>query len=343
MPKISVIVPIYNVEQYLNRCIDSVLNQTYADLEVILVDDGSPDNCPAICDDYAGLDARVKVIHKKNGGLSSARNAGLEIAQGDYIAFVDSDDWIDLGMYEALINLAEEYNADIVQSEYRFYRPWKKENQILDCDNTGTIDCYTNIEALETLYFGPQRFGGITILVVTKLYKAELLQNIRFCEGYIHEDVEFTPRVLYAAKRIIKYNKSFYTYNIHLGASSTSGMKLSVHKLDSTVYMRKRVANFFEGNYVERVSEYTKSMYYDSLINAYYECRLRQHKNHEFKSKGQEFLDEINGQKKNILSCAGWKAKLFFFSRMLYCAAVWNLRTAKKVKYRLRVILTGKN
>lgn len=343
MPQISVIVPVYKVEQYLNRCVDSILNQTYTDLEIILVDDGSPDNCPAICDDYAAQDARVKVIHKKNGGLSSARNAGLDAAHGDYIAFVDSDDWVDPEMYEALIKLAEEHDADIVQSEYRFYRPWKTENKILDCDNRGTVDCYTNMEALEALYFGPQMFDGITIMVWTKIYKAELLKDIRFVEGYIHEDVEFTPRVLYAAKKIIKYNKSFYNYNIHLGASSTSGMKLSIHKLASAVYMRKRTADFFTENYVKRVSEYTRTAYFDSLINAYYECRLRQRKSSEFKLKGQEFLSEINKWKIDILSSAGWKTKLFFFSHTLYCTAVWNLRTAKRIKYKLRVILTGKN
>ena len=95
MPKISVIIPVYNVSQYLHRCVDSVINQTYSDLEIILVDDGSPDDCPIICDEYSKKDARVKVIHKPNGGLSSARNAGLDIATGEYVGFVDSDDWIE--------------------------------------------------------------------------------------------------------------------------------------------------------------------------------------------------------------------------------------------------------
>ena len=98
--KISVIVPIYNVEDYLHRCVDSIINQTYTNLEIILVDDGSPDNCLKICDEYAKKDSRIKVVHKKNGGLSDARNAGLEIATGEYIGFVDSDDYISLYFYE---------------------------------------------------------------------------------------------------------------------------------------------------------------------------------------------------------------------------------------------------
>ena len=103
-PMISVIVPIYNVEKYLARCVDSIVNQTYKNLEIILVDDGSPDRCPQMCDDYAEKDSRIKVIHKKNGGLSDARNAGMAVATGEYISFIDSDDWIETSMFELLLN-----------------------------------------------------------------------------------------------------------------------------------------------------------------------------------------------------------------------------------------------
>ena len=113
MPKISIIVPVYNVEQYLAECIESIRNQSLTDIEIILVDDGSPDNSGAICDDYARKDDRIRVIHKKNGGLSSARNAGLEVAIGEYIGFVDSDDWVDGEMYEVLYKNAVENQAEI--------------------------------------------------------------------------------------------------------------------------------------------------------------------------------------------------------------------------------------
>ena len=111
--KISVVVPVYNVEEYLDQCVESLVGQTYKNLEVILVDDGSPDNCPAMCDEWAERDNRIKVIHKENGGVSSARNAALDIASGDYIGFVDSDDWIEPDMYEILIKNAKKYDADI--------------------------------------------------------------------------------------------------------------------------------------------------------------------------------------------------------------------------------------
>ena len=120
-PKVSVIVPIYNVEKYLDECMVSLLNQTLKDIEIILVDDESPDNCPKMCDEYANKDKRVKVVHKKNGGLGFARNSGLDVAIGEYVAFIDSDDFIDLDMMEHLYNVATEYNADEVRCGIRFY------------------------------------------------------------------------------------------------------------------------------------------------------------------------------------------------------------------------------
>lgn len=117
MTRISIVVPVYKAEKYLPRCVESLLSQTYRELEIILVDDGSPDNCPEICDGYAEKDGRVKVIHKENGGVSSARNAGLEAASGDYITFVDSDDYIDGQMYEKMLSVAEEYSCDVVMCD----------------------------------------------------------------------------------------------------------------------------------------------------------------------------------------------------------------------------------
>ena len=118
VPKVSIIVPVYKVEKYLRKCIDSIINQTLKDIEIILVDDGSPDNCGKICDEYAAKDTRIKVIHKENGGLSSARNAGMEVAEGEYIGFVDSDDWIESDMYMTLWQKAKDINADLVNSDY---------------------------------------------------------------------------------------------------------------------------------------------------------------------------------------------------------------------------------
>ena len=115
MPKISIIVPIYNVEKYLDRCVRSLCNQTLQDIEIILVDDQSPDDCPRMCDEYAKQDSRIIVIHKKNGGLGYARNSGMKVATGEYVAFVDSDDYVDLDMFESMYNSAKKYDADFVR------------------------------------------------------------------------------------------------------------------------------------------------------------------------------------------------------------------------------------
>lgn len=341
---ISVIVPVYKVENFLERCIESILCQSYTELEIILVDDGSPDNCGKICDKYARKDSRIKVIHKKNGGLSSARNAGLAIATGDYISFVDSDDWVDQGIYETMISVARDTSADIIEAGYRFYRPWKTENKILETKDTGEVKVYNNIEALNTFYFGPQMFDGLTVMVWTKIYKRQLLDNLRFAEGYINEDLEFTPRAFYYAKKIAKVEKTFYNYNIHLGTSSTSGMKLNLLKIDSAILMRQRVMMFFEKNPVEGVSRFTAESFYSSLLNGYYSCWFMRKEGEEYTIRRHEIMELIQKNKSNILQYnPGTKTKLFFASPWLYCNFVWAYRKSKELKYKMKVLLTGRN
>ena len=340
---LSVIVPVYKVEPFLKRCVDSIIHQTYKNLEIILVDDGSPDNCGAICDEYANKDDRIKVIHKENGGQSSARNVGIAIAKGDYIAFVDSDDWIDSDMYETLIGLAEKYDADIAEGSYRFYRPWKVENKVLDGDNTGEVRIYSNIEALNTLYFGPQMFGGLAIMVWTKIYRTSLLRNLRFVEGYILEDVEFTPRAYYFANQVVKIEKSLYNYNIHLGTASTSGMGESLLKVKSRIYVRKCLLEFFSQNYVSTISEYQERSYYMTLIGAYFECWNQKRKT-GFAELGEDALKILMQEKKKILQMnLGWKNRLFYLSPSVYCLCVKLLRITKRAKYKIHVFITGKN
>lgn len=139
MPKVSIIVPVYNVEKYLDRCMRSLLGQTLKDVEIIMVDDGSPDGCPALCDEYARRDARVKVIHKQNAGLGYARNTGLDVATGEYVAFVDSDDYVDLEMYEKLYVTAIRTESDVVYCGFnRFY----SENKVIHYTNVNSEHVY---------------------------------------------------------------------------------------------------------------------------------------------------------------------------------------------------------
>ena len=205
MDLISVIVPVYKVEPYLDKCVRSIVEQTYQNLEIILVDDGSPDNCGAICDAWAEKDSRIKVIHKENGGLSDARNAGMDVATGQWIAFVDSDDWIAEEMYESLLNAAKKYQADVSACNVQFV----EEGLQLDVPKKlmATI-CYTPKEALSRLILG----SGVRAVAWNKLYKRHLLSDEAFPVGKAHEDEFFTYRILAKTEKIVHIQNSFYFY-----------------------------------------------------------------------------------------------------------------------------------
>lgn len=345
MDKISVIIPVYKVEAYLRQCVDSVLAQTYSNLEVILVDDGSPDGSGAICDEYAAKDSRVKVIHKENGGQGSARNAGLDAATGEYLAFVDSDDWIDPDMYEKLLALLQEHDADIAEGSYRFYRPWKTSNQILECPNTQSVAVWEGKKIIERFYFGPDTFSDVAVMVWNKLYKASLLRELRFKEGFIYEDSEFMPRVLYHCAKLVKHDHSYYTYNIHLSVGETSHSEKNLFKIRSAVISATHVAEFFRGTSAHRVAEYTQRRYWNALTEGYYNCWLLRGQS-QCRSYGKELLNKARKEKAGILdssSSGKWQLQLFLIAPWAFCWMKWGVQKAKYLKYRIRVRITGRN
>ena len=205
-PLISIIIPVYKVEKYLEKCISSVINQTYKNLEIILVDDGSPDNCGIICDEYAKKDERIMVVHKKNGGLSDARNAGIRIATGEYIGFVDSDDWIDCNMYKKLYELLKDHDADISVCELQ-----RTTNSVKNIKNTKVkINIYTQKEYMMKFF----KIGSQTIeyYATTKLYKRDLIDDKQYPKGLTSEDVLGTCKAILKAKKIVKSNEKLYYY-----------------------------------------------------------------------------------------------------------------------------------
>lgn len=177
MPELSIIVPVYKVEKYLPRCIDSILAQTFGDFELILIDDGSPDGCGRICDEYARKDKRIVVIHQKNMGVSAARNAGLDIARGRYIGFVDSDDWIEPQMYEVMMREARASAKDIIACGICYYG--YDDNRIMGYD-LSTTENYSSIQAQEDLFAKPSKIGGC---IWNKLYKQEIAILEKFDTG----------------------------------------------------------------------------------------------------------------------------------------------------------------
>lgn len=206
--KLSIIVPIYKVEPYLRRCVDSILAQTFQDFELILVDDGSPDNCPAICDEYALSDSRIKVIHKPNGGLGDARNAGIDIAQGDYFGFVDSDDYIKPEMYAQMIALLEHHAADIVACGILQERDdgvitgrWPELNE---------DKVYMRQDFLAHFY--PDVRRDILPSACNKVFKRKLFQTIRFPKGKLYEDAFIQLPLYDLCEKIVVCHHSFYHY-----------------------------------------------------------------------------------------------------------------------------------
>lgn len=215
-PKISIIVPVYKVEKYIHKCIDSILAQTFTDFELILVDDGSPDNCGKICDEYVKKDRRIKVIHKKNGGLSDARNAGIEIARGDYIGFVDSDDYIEPDMYELLYDICIENNCEIASCSSTIY--FKNKTVV----NGGhDLIIHEREEAMKTMLEG--RLYDEVVWV--KLFKSELFDDVRFPVGKIYEDTAVTYKLIDKSNRVGCIGKAKYNYIKREGSVMDNAIK----------------------------------------------------------------------------------------------------------------------
>lgn len=223
MDLVSVIVPIYKVEKYLDRCIQSIAEQSYTNLEIILVDDGSPDGCPAICDSWAEKDSRIKVIHKENGGLSDARNAGLEIATGKYIAFIDSDDSISTEFILKLYHAIEEHHADVAECAVSYV---DENGNLLRARDSSSITEMEKTEALRRLVLE----DGIYQTVWNKLYRRELVIDIPFAVGKYHEDEFWTYQVLDRIEKLAVVHDALYNYLRR--STSIIGVGYNIRRLD---------------------------------------------------------------------------------------------------------------
>ncbi len=264
--KVSIIIPVFKVEKYLQECLESLLNQTYKNLEIILVDDASPDSCPQICDAFAKSDKRIAVIHKKNGGAASARNVGLDCASGEFISFVDSDDYVDEDYISRLFCLMKEEDADIsVCSFSNVYR-----NRTEKIDNTEGI--YTAQDYLR-LFLHDWKCG----LIWNKLFKADLLKNVRFTEGHIIDDEFFTYKAVMSARRIAVKNNNLYYYRQRKSGAMNQGRKKKMLQ-DRMEYMAERFETV-PVHFPELYREYLDNLT-DNLIR--------------FKSEAEEYDDIYN-------------------------------------------------
>ena len=284
--KVSIIVPIYKVEKYLDKCIKSIINQTYKDIEIILVDDGSFDNCPKICDKYKKIDNRIKVIHKKNGGLSDARNKGIDIACGTYILFVDSDDYIELDAVSYMVNYALKYEADIVSCYFNtYYENTNKIKKIFYRKNN--VKVYDRDSAMEKLLYNikctPSAWG--------KLYKRELFKDIRYPLNKICEDIGTTYKLFGKANRVVISTCCKYNYIVRDNSIMTSSFNLNrLDGLDFVNEQKNYISKYFPKLIngalnrvfsecfdlllvIPRTEEYKE--YYNNIINTYRKLRLK--------------------------------------------------------------------
>ena len=222
---ISVIVPVYNVENYLSKCVNSILNQTYKNFELILVDDGSPDACPKICDDFEKQDDRVVVVHKVNGGLSSARNAGLDICKGEYIAFVDSDDYIEKDYLDKLYKAIKENNADLSICGFKYVDD--NGNQLSNNYKALASKVYSNYNKYDVIFAD----NCIPSVVAwNKLYSKHIFNNIRYPEGKIHEDEFITYDIITACNKGVAVIED-RLYNYLIRQNSIMGSKKPSEKM----------------------------------------------------------------------------------------------------------------
>ncbi len=233
---ISVVVPVFNVEKYLDHCILSVLNQTYKNLEIILVNDGSTDTCSVMCDQYAIYDSRIKVVHKFNEGLSSARNVGLEIATGKYVTFVDSDDSVTEDYIEVLYDALKKTNSQITIGDFLNV---KSEEFVIKRDTilNESFQIFSPREAVQKMYNNPLNIHFVTVW--GNLYQIDLFKSLRFPFGKIHEDEFLSYKLFFSANRIVYTPNKIYNYFTRQGSVTTS--PFSLNRLDVLQALEERI------------------------------------------------------------------------------------------------------
>ncbi len=300
MDLISIIVPVYNVEAYLKRCIESILNQTYKDIEIILVDDGSTDNSSKICDEYKNKDKRIKVIHKVNGGLSSARNRGLDIAKGKYIGFVDSDDYISPKMYEILYKELINNNADISACDDVVFQ---KKEAVFNIVDDYKIEIYNKYDAMKELI---SLTNHVDSTAWNKLYKKSLFNKVRYPNGFIYEDIGTTFKLINKIKKIVYVDLKLYAYNFRVSSITNTNninKKTIYDKFEMVELRGKFIASKYPNLENDVKNNYVKHFIY-TLLNTskmkdksflkedYFKNRYKYFKKIKLKELDKEYLNK---------------------------------------------------
>lgn len=321
MDLISVIVPVYGVEAYLDACVQSIVDQTYQNLEIILVDDGSPDRCPAMCDAWAAKDSRIRVIHKENGGLSSARNAGMAAANGAYLGFVDSDDRIAPEMYQTLYSLLQQNLADIAQCgvlEYSDATP-----PVFPEEQAPAIRRYTAMDAVQSLLMD----NGVSVICCSMLVKRDVACEVAFEVGRINEDVLWTYRTIARSERVVTTSQQLYGYYQREGSIMNSS------------YTEKRFdAIYAIGQRAKEIKEQFPALFplaersYAGACMYHYQWLCRLPETEEYRAfRRQLHARFLQADLKAVYSVTGLKYKVWYTMFRFWPAATCKIRNQLRI------------
>ncbi len=296
---ISAIVPIYNVEAYLERCIKSIIGQTYNNIEILLIDDGSKDNSLEICKRFEKLDKRIRVFHKGNGGLSDARNYGIDRAKGEYLVFIDSDDYIENRYVEELVKLVTKDNLKVAQCGFNKVR----DNQILEKTNDSN-NCVQSGRKMVIDFYGENESKNI--VVWNKIYRKDLFEKLRFPCGKIHEDEYVTYKILYQEEKVGITNECLYNYSFN--PDSITQKKYNIKRLDAMGAYQERIS-YFKNKKDNELMELTTNFYLTYLkvnfvkIKLYVENSKKYEKNiiKEFRKYYKEYYKNKKNVKSNFV------------------------------------------
>lgn len=288
---ITIVIPIYNVEKYIDDCVQSIINQTYENLQIILVDDGSTDSCPKICDKYKQKDARIEVIHKKNGGLSDARNAGIQGARGKFICFVDSDDFTNCVYVEKLYNLIIKNDADISVSGFKRVQEFKEE-YFKGKEENSIEKIYTGKQMIENIY--DRSLYVQSSVTWNKMYKTEMFKKTKFPYGKLHEDEYTTYKLYYNCKKVVMTSEILYYYRYV--QNSIMNKKFNKKRLDGILALEERM-RFFQEKNEEKLYNLTLVRYLNVIMIHYTNCKMFLENSKEIqielKSKYKEYYRKV--------------------------------------------------
>lgn len=317
---VSVIVPVYNVEKCLSRCVNSLLNQTYHNLEIILVDDGSPDNCGKICDNYAARDSRVRVIHKKNGGLSDARNAAIPLVQGVYISFVDSDDWVSERYIEHLYEAIKKDNSDLAFSWFTNVFEGQEQDVSKYCvPEKNDVENYSLLnshDCLKKMFYQ----NGVECCAWGKLYKKEIISDLRYPIGKLYEDIPVTYESIKRAKKIAVISNVDYFYLQR--AASIQYQKFDLRKLDGIKHCRDMM-EAVKKDYQD-LGPAAECRYLSTVCNIFFQINEK-----KYEKEKRKLWREIKKYRKSVLTNPEARKKARMGALVSYGGS-WFMRTLYK-------------